>query len=89
MWGVPPEETVREMTDFYEIWLSDARQSGTIPGNRYEAFRKSQQNGLRLARESHGGYGHPFYWAGFVYFGDPGDIPSVSREFDAESSHNQ
>lgn len=89
MWAVPAEETVREVTDFYEIWLSDARQSETIPEKRYEAFRKSQQNGLRLARESHGGYGHPFYWAGFVYFGDPGDLPPVSRESDAESSYSQ
>ena len=75
MWSVPPEETVQQLTDFYEIWLSNGTDSGEISEKRYQSFRKSQLNSLRRTRQSHGGYGHPFYWAGFVYFGDPGDLP--------------
>jgi CHAT domain-containing protein len=39
---------------------------------RYPAFRESQLKALARARQRTG-TGHPFWWAGFVYAGDPGD----------------
>jgi CHAT domain-containing protein len=75
MWEVPTTETVAQMSDFYRRWLGvGARSSRT----RYGAFRAAQLAALARAREAHGG-GHPFYWAGTIYVGDPGDLPRVVR----------
>ena len=65
MWQVPLNETLRLLGDFFDRWLRDKQ-------NRYTAFHLSQLEALRYARE-HRGTGHPFWWAGFVYAGDPGD----------------
>jgi hypothetical protein len=42
---------------------------------RYEAFHSAQLAALAHARQNHGS-GHPFYWAGVVYVGDPSDLPT-------------
>jgi tetratricopeptide (TPR) repeat protein/CHAT domain-containing protein len=75
MWEVPASETTTQMGDFYERWLGGtaARRATTT---RYGAFRGAQLAALARARQTSGG-GHPFYWAGTVYVGDPGDLPAV------------
>jgi tetratricopeptide (TPR) repeat protein/CHAT domain-containing protein len=76
MWEVPAGETTTQMGDFYQRWLGGpaARRATTT---RYGAFRGAQLAALARARQTYGG-GHPFYWAGTVYVGDPGDLPVVT-----------
>ena len=69
LWNVPEEETLQQMDDFYSEWLGKGRA-------RYASFRRSKLAALKRARENHGS-GHPFWWAGFVYTGDPGDLPGT------------
>jgi CHAT domain-containing protein len=75
MWEVPAEETTRQIEEFYERWLGG---KGMQPKTRYEAFRAAQMAALARARQDRG-VGHPFYWAGMVYVGDPGDLQPVHR----------
>ena len=70
MWEVPADETTAQVSDFYDRWLG-----GTKHVARYEAFHAAQLAALARARQDHGS-GHPFYWAGIVYVGDPGDLPA-------------
>ncbi len=72
MWEVPGEETSEEIQDFYARWLGQGK--GGRGMKRYEAFHAAQLAALTRARESRG-VGHPFYWAGVVFMGDPGDLP--------------
>jgi CHAT domain-containing protein len=65
LWEVPLDQTVEQFGSFFNAWLSRGRP-------RYAAFREAQLAALRTARANNLG-GHPFWWAGFVYFGDPGD----------------
>jgi hypothetical protein len=65
MWEVPLDPTVQQMSVFLQAWLS-----GELP--RYRAFHESQLSALHAARSSNLG-GHPFWWAGFIYVGGPGD----------------
>ena len=76
MWKVPAVETTTQMGDFYAKWLGGtaARRSTTT---RYGAFRAAQLAALERARQMYGA-AHPFYWAGTVYVGDPGDLPAVT-----------
>ncbi|MBI9018430.1 MAG: CHAT domain-containing protein [Phycisphaerae bacterium] len=62
MWEVPAESSAIQMQNFYDLWL------GENPKTRYKAFRQAQINALNKKETS-----HPFFWAGFVYVGDPGD----------------
>jgi tetratricopeptide (TPR) repeat protein len=75
MWEVPAVETTEQIADFYERWLGGS--AGTKAATRYEAFRAAQLGALAQARQRYGA-GHPFYWAGVVYVGDPGDLPQVN-----------
>jgi tetratricopeptide (TPR) repeat protein len=77
MWEVPAEETAAQIYDFYENWLGGNQQARTT--SRYEAFRAAQLAALGRAKENHGA-AHPFYWAGVVFVGDPGDFPIRSTE---------
>jgi CHAT domain-containing protein len=72
MWEVPASETIQQIQTFYHKWLGDRDTK------RYKAFRTAQLEALQHARESLGG-GHPFYWAGVVFVGDPGDLPARSK----------
>jgi CHAT domain-containing protein/tetratricopeptide (TPR) repeat protein len=65
LWPVPLDQTIDQMHTFVRGWLSNG-----LP--RYRAFHESQLKALQAARGMNLG-GHPFWWAGFVYFGDPGD----------------
>lgn len=64
MWEVPLEPTVHQMQAFLDFWLGKKKP-------RYLAFHKAQLAALQRARTTKGS-GHPFWWAGFVYIGDPG-----------------
>ena len=64
LWLVPLNETATQMKSFLDGWLSHR-----LPP--YQAFHASQLAALEIARRT--GTGHPFWWAGFIYAGDPGD----------------
>jgi CHAT domain-containing protein len=66
LWSVPEAQTVNQMNVFTSLWFGDKM-------NRYQAFRKSQLNALTGIRST-GGSLHPFWWSGFIYIGDPGDL---------------
>lgn len=73
MWEVPAAETGGELNNFYEKWLLKTVK-GQRTGTRYEAFHLAQLSALKAARAQYGS-GHPYYWAGVVFVGDPGDLP--------------
>jgi CHAT domain-containing protein/tetratricopeptide (TPR) repeat protein len=73
LWEVPVEETTSQLAEFYARWLDE--ENGRGSAGRYAAFRASQLAALAQARKAHGS-GHPFFWAGTVFVGDPGDLPS-------------
>ena len=75
MWEIPAAETIQQIQDFYGRWLGGKGTQGTA---RYKAFRAAQLEALKRARDTNGG-GHPFYWAGVVFVGDPGDLPRVRK----------
>jgi len=64
-WEVPERASLAQMQHFYDAWLEDDG------AERYDAFRLSQLYILNSARED--ALGHPWFWAGFVYIGDPGN----------------
>ncbi len=64
-WEVPERASLAQMQHFYDAWLEDAG------AGRYDAFHLSQLYILNSARED--ALGHPWFWAGFVYIGDPDD----------------
>ena len=71
MWRVPSLETVEQMVDCYIRWLGpDASEC------RYAALRAAQLARLAAARQDAANEctGHPFFWAGSIYIGDPGDL---------------
>jgi CHAT domain-containing protein len=76
MWEVPADETTEQIADFYSRWSSNVSRRPLLA--RYKAFRASQLAALARTRQAYGS-GHPFYWAGTVYIGDPGDLPAVAQ----------
>ena len=74
MWEVPAQDTTDEIRDFYQRWLGDP-EKGRPPERRYEAFHAAQLAALEQARQTYGA-AHPFYWAGTIFVGDPGDLPA-------------
>jgi CHAT domain-containing protein len=73
MWEVPAQETVDQMTAFYQAWHG---RSGAADTARYPAFHRAQRDALAKARTTYGS-AHPFHWAGTVFVGDPGDLPGA------------
>ncbi len=65
MWKVPEEDSIRQVNAFFNGWLSDDKP-------RYEAFYTAQLKALNDAKTKRGS-SHPFWWAGFIYYGQPGD----------------
>ncbi|MBX3308086.1 MAG: hypothetical protein KF751_18730, partial [Nitrospira sp.] len=73
---------------FYTRWLgtksgtktktSHSKKTNHTTTTRYAAFRQTQLAALASARKDWNGAGHPFFWAGTIYLGDPGDLPVVS-----------
>lgn len=76
LWEVPVEETTQQVEAFYTHWLGDGKR--TKPKPRYAAFHETQLEALAHARQQYG-VGHPFYWAGTIYLGDPGDLPTQAQ----------
>ena len=74
-WEVPVDETMAQMETFYDLWLAE-----DDPCVRYEAFRQAQHNLIASLRKENNGAAHPFYWAGFIYAGDPGDLPAPAQK---------
>ena len=74
MWEVPAQDTTDEIRDFYQRWLGDPGK-GQSPEGRYEAFHAAQLAALERARQNYGA-AHPFFWAGTIFVGDPGDLPA-------------
>jgi tetratricopeptide (TPR) repeat protein/CHAT domain-containing protein len=71
LFEIPQLESTKQMGQFYDNWLSRKM-------TRYEAFRAAQLQALESARKNEK-TGHPFLWAGIVFYGDPGDLPSVTK----------
>jgi CHAT domain-containing protein len=86
MWEVPAEETTKQIEAFYTRWLGTGKNrknskktaKNKPASTRYGAFRQTQLAALATARATRNGVGHPFFWAGTIYLGDPGDLPSIS-----------
>ncbi|MCW5765435.1 MAG: CHAT domain-containing protein [Phycisphaeraceae bacterium] len=71
LWEVPLAETMALHERFYRGWLADGQ-------GRFEAFASARAAALAEARTQRNGAAHPFYWAGFIYAGDPGDAPPTA-----------
>lgn len=71
LWPVPSDETLAQMNDFYDRWLRGGE-------TRYSAFHDAQIASLARARRDRNS-GHPFWWAGFVYVGRPGDNVAATQ----------
>jgi CHAT domain-containing protein len=78
LWEVPAHASADQMGEFYGRWLNDG-----LP--RYRAFHESQLKALQEAR-ARGDSGHPFWWAGFIYAGDPGDLPVAATTRPSQST---
>jgi CHAT domain-containing protein len=65
---VPAKQSLELMDEFRAAWLAEGGMS------RVQAFAHAKRGALARARERDGS-GHPLWWAGFSYFGDPGAGP--------------
>ena len=74
--GSASPRNAEQIRVFYDGWLGGKGKKGTT---RYKAFHAAQLDALQRARQIYDGAGHPFYWAGVVFVGDPGDLPAVTR----------
>ena len=77
LWEVPVRETTNQINAFYQRWLGGGKAKPIK--TRYAAFHQTQLEALAQARKTYGA-GHPFFWAGFIYLGDPGDLPRTMPE---------
>jgi CHAT domain-containing protein len=71
MWPVDVGMTSRQFDRFFHLWLSQKQE-------RVAALRNAQLEALAEARARRGS-GHPIWWAGFSYVGDPGDRPRQGK----------
>ena len=85
LWEVPVSEATQQIEDFYARWLGGAE--GKSGMTRYAAFRQTQLTALAQARKTYGA-GHPFFWAGFIYLGDPGDLAPPNPGMQKVASQN-
>ena len=71
-WEIPERSSLSQMQHFYDVWLDGEK-------GRHKAFHESQLRMLDSARKE--ALGHPWFWAGFVYIGDPSEVivPVVSE----------
>lgn len=73
LWEVPLNETLDLHRAFYAAWLGEGRP-------RFDSFHAAKASLLASVRAAGDGIAHPFYWAGFVYAGDPGDAASPAAK---------
>ncbi len=64
LFPVPMNPTIRQREHFYRAWMTEN-------GGPFCAFVQAQRRALAGARIRHRS-GHPFWWAGFVFYGSPG-----------------
>ncbi|MDB5325394.1 MAG: Photosystem assembly protein Ycf3 [Phycisphaerales bacterium] len=74
MWQVPADKAPAQIENFYNRWLGSPNQAAEP---RYRAFHHAQLDALAQTRAEQS-CGHPFFWAGVVYAGDPGDLTFAS-----------
>ena len=72
LWSVTDTESNEFMTLFYQNLLSGKM-------SRIKAFRTAQLQQMENLRKKDG-EAYPFYWAAFVYLGEPGDDPAVPKK---------
>ncbi|MEZ5359799.1 MAG: CHAT domain-containing tetratricopeptide repeat protein [Candidatus Zixiibacteriota bacterium] len=60
---VPDKQCARLMSEFYRHWLRDGKPKGI-------ALHEATLGLLRQSREAMGN-SHPFFWSGFILFGNP------------------
>jgi tetratricopeptide (TPR) repeat protein len=71
LFDVPQRQSLALMDRFQQEWMGNAKD-GANRIARLSAFLKAKHAALRIARDQDG-TGHPLLWAGFEYFGDPGE----------------
>ena len=74
LWEIPMMATFNLMEDFHKRWIDRDASSACYP-----AFRQAQLNMIQNLRTENGA-AHPFYWAAFIYAGDPGDLIQPRQE---------
>ncbi|MBN1998431.1 CHAT domain-containing protein, partial [candidate division KSB1 bacterium] len=76
LWKVDDKFTSQLMPEFYDFYLNKKM-------SKADALENAKHNMLSLKPSSQGiYYQHPFYWASFVLYGDPGDRkPSMNMVF--------
>ena len=65
LWDIPEQEATAYAKRLVVSWLTQGR-------SKYAAHREAQLEALRVARVQRSS-GHPIWWAGMVFQGDPGD----------------
>jgi CHAT domain-containing protein len=75
MWSIPTDETVEQIGDFYSHWLANSR------GPQSRRTKRCAPPLARVRDSPNSGYsGHPIFWMGIFYVGDPGDLPGVPAD---------
>ena len=79
-WKVPLDESLEQSKEFYQGWLGQGEPEARS-ARRYAAFRSAQLRALNRAstKRDFDEPDHPYWWAGFVYLGDPGDLPPIQE----------
>jgi CHAT domain-containing protein len=68
LWKLWAKDYTAQAQDFYDRWLDDNAN------REYQHFHESQLNALANSRKKSWEKGFPWFWAGVVYVGDPGDL---------------
>jgi CHAT domain-containing protein/Tfp pilus assembly protein PilF len=73
LWSVDDRATAVLIDSFYRHWLrSDTSAAGVRPSlTKAEALRRGQEDVRHYERNGSHPYQHPYYWAGFVLYGEP------------------
>jgi CHAT domain-containing protein len=84
LFDVPQKQTLELMDRFQRQWLG-GRRVDDESADRLDSFRMAKRATLQTARERDG-TAHPLLWAGFEYFGDPGE-GEFPKEFFLSTGH--
>lgn len=80
LFDVPALSTLDLMRMFHDTWLAIPQAQpniGAATSSRIDAFRSAKLGVLQHVRATNQS-GHPLWWSGFEYFGDPGTGPLPS-----------
>ena len=81
LWSVPDKETKEFMVLFYQNLLSG--KMGKI-----QAFRNAALQQKEVVTQRYG-EPFPFYWAAFVFLGEPGETQTVSPDTTEANAENK